>query len=762
MTEYPTDLDRRDALRMARLLLPEGHGPPGHRPVDGNVIVELRAFGVSGGKSIRRGFYDDAEKLAHDAVELSTCGASGVYVTPNDVSLAARRLKVRMNRHGRVTGGGSCAGNDDVTDRRWLLLDFDPVRPSGVSATEDELGHAILRARGVAEALGAEGWPDPVRAVSGNGAHLMYRVDLPADDGGLVKGVTHALGEQWSDGVVTLDPAVHNAARIWKMYGTMARKGDDSEQRPHRAARLVEVPEPVEIVSAGLLLAVLKRRVGVDDANERASASERPHDEAWSEGDVREMLRCVPMDRPPYDEWVKLIAATCDALGGDERAAERLLCARWPEEKAEEYATKLRSRLGDVSRGTLLRAARAGGFRFEREREAERRRIEPLAPPPPGRVPSGRIRPEVGKIVADVQRERIRWLWPGRLAVGKLTLLDGDPGLGKSVLYCDLAARMTSGRPWPGEEGHPASVDESGRGVVIVTCEDGLADTIRPRLEEAGADLSRVVVVQTVPVWIEARDGEPGKWGERVPTLPDDLPLIEEAAARVDAGLLVIDPLFGHLSARLNSHKDQDVRQALGPLAAVAERLGLAVLIVRHLNKQSGGKAMYRGGGSIGISGAARVGLLVGRSPQDESEVILAQTKNNVAREQVSLAFAVVPSARDGEVPIVEWRGESEWSAQDLVCPPAGEGASAPARAEAEEMLRELLASGTAAATDVYDEAERRGIRKATLRRAREALDVSCERIGGLAGKGRWYWSLPGSVAARGDGAIGEPALEAG
>ncbi len=129
MTEYPIELDRRDALRMARLLLPEGE----------SLVVELRAFGVSGGTSIRRGFYDDAEKLASDAVELSTCGASGVYVTPNDVSMAARRLKVRTNRHGRVTGGGSCAGNDDVSDRRWLLLDFDPVRPSGTSATEDEL-----------------------------------------------------------------------------------------------------------------------------------------------------------------------------------------------------------------------------------------------------------------------------------------------------------------------------------------------------------------------------------------------------------------------------------------------------------------------------------------------------------------------------------------------------------------------------------------------------------------------------------------------
>ena len=749
MTEYPIEQDLRDALRMARLLLPD----------DKNLIVELRAFGVSGGKSIRRGFYDDAEKLAHDAVELSKCGASGVYVTPNDVSIAARRLKVRMNRHGRVTGGGSCAGNDDVPDRRWLLLDFDPVRPSGASATEDELSQAILRARGVAEALGADGWPEPVRAVSGNGAHLIYRVDLPAGDGGLIKGVTHALGEQWSDDEVTLDPAVHNAARIWKVYGTMARKGDGSEERPHRAARLVDVPEPVEIVQAGLLLAVLKRRAGADGANERASASERPSGEAWSEGDVREMLRCIRMDRPNYDEWVRLIAATCDALGGDERAAARLLMGRWPEEKQGEYAAKLRSRLGEVSRGTLLREARSGGFRFEREREAERKRLEPLAPPPPGRVVSTRVRPEVGKIVADVQRERIRWLWPGRLAVGKLTLLDGDPGLGKSVLYCDLAARMTSGRPWPGEEGHPAhthpaSAEESGRGVVIVTCEDGLADTIRPRLEEAGADLSRVVVVQTVPVWIEARDGEPGRWGERVPTLPDDLPLIEEAAARVSAGLLVIDPLFGHLSPRLNSHKDQDVRQALGPLAAVVERLELAVLIVRHLNKQSGGKAMYRGGGSIGISGAARVGLLVGKSPHDESEVILAQTKNNVAREQASLAFAVVPSASDAEVPVVDWRGESDLSAQDLVCPPSGNGRDAtPGQDAAREMILEMLEPGGVAASDVYAEAERRGVAIATLKRAKRTLGIETERVGGVAGKGRWYWTLRDDAGASGDGA---------
>ena len=102
----------------------------------------------------------------------------------------------------------------------------------------------------------------------------------------------------------------------------MARKGDDSEERPHRAARLVDVPEPVEIVPAKLLVAVLKRRASIDESECRpAPVSTHPGDEAWSEGDVREMLRCVRMDRPPYDEWVRLIAATCDALGGDEAAA---------------------------------------------------------------------------------------------------------------------------------------------------------------------------------------------------------------------------------------------------------------------------------------------------------------------------------------------------------------------------------------------------------------------------------------------------------
>ncbi len=212
----------------------------------------------------------------------------------------------------------------------------------------------------------------------------------------------------------------------------------------------------------------------------------------------------------------------------------------------------------------------------------------------------------VGVLLSDVKPERVSWLWPGRLPLGKLTVLDGDPGKGKSTLSLDLSARLTRGDIMPDGSGggFPA-------GVVILSGEDGLADTIVPRLIAAGADLSRVVALASCP------DSEGD--GEHPPVLPDDLPTIRAAIARVGAKLAIIDPLMAYLSDGTNSHKDQDIRRVLFRVAALAEETGAAVLVVRHLNKATGGVALYRGGGSIGIIGAARSGLLVAADPDDEN-----------------------------------------------------------------------------------------------------------------------------------------------
>lgn len=328
----------------------------------------------------------------------------------------------------------------------------------------------------------------------------------------------------------------------------------------------------------------------------------------------------------------------------------------------------------------------------------------------------------IGVRVSDVEREAVRWLWPGRLALGKLTIIDGDPGLGKSTLYCDLAARLTRGTEWP--DGEPV---ETSAGAVIVTTEDGIGDTIRPRLEEAGANLDRVSVVQLIP-----EEEGPG----RVPVLPDDAELLLGECERIGASLLVIDPLMAHLAAETNSYRDQDVRRAMAPLSEAAERHGVAIAVLRHLNKATGGSAIYRGGGSIGIIGAARVGLMVGRDPDDEGRVVLACSKNNIAARPDSLAFRLVSSDRDPGTAVLRWEGVSPLSAEDLCRPPA----KGTARDDAADWLEAFLDDGPRASADVFGAGKAAGHSEKTLYRAKDELGIEVRKRGF---NGGWEWALP-------------------
>ncbi len=246
-----------------------------------------------------------------------------------------------------------------------------------------------------------------------------------------------------------------------------------------------------------------------------------------------------------------------------------------------------------------------------------------------------------GVLLHDVQLERLNWLSRGRLAHGKITLLEGDPGLGKSTMLADWIARVTTGAALPdGEAVAPA-------GVVLLSAEDGLGDTIRPRLEAAGADLSRVL----------ALTGIPEEDTDRLPAIPDDLLPIEDAVRHVGAVLLVIDPVMAYLGNTVNAYRDHDVRRALAPLAALAERTGVAVVLVRHLTKTMGGSPLYRGNGSIAFMATARFGLLVAADPDNPEQRVLATSKCNLARSPATLAYRLdgVPGT---DVARVVWLGE--------------------------------------------------------------------------------------------------------
>jgi hypothetical protein len=347
-------------------------------------------------------------------------------------------------------------------------------------------------------------------------------------------------------------------------------------------------------------------------------------------------------------------------------------------------------------------------------------------------------------LVADVDREQVRWLWPERIPLGKVTVLDGDPGTGKSTLTLTIAAKVTTGSPFP-DGARPERGD-----AILLSAEDDIGDTIRPRLEAAGADLARCWVLPDV-------QPEPDR-PPRPPELPADLDALEGMVKDKQAALVVIDPIAAFLSGAVDMHRDQDVRRALAPLAYMAARTGAAVVIVRHMNKGQG-SALYRGSGSIGIVGAARAGLLVAPDPDDEDRRVLAMSKTNLAKKLGSLAYRIIEDEQDGVARVV-WDGASSLTANDLVRPRVDED-EAPALAEAVRVLKEILADGPLAAGNVKKQAATAGVAERTLHRARQALGVTTRRQG--FGQGGYYvWSMPAAPPTpMAQGTHGEHAMDA-
>jgi hypothetical protein len=208
-------------------------------------VTELRAVGVRTpeyrGRHVEAGFFDSdhVEAMASEALRL-TKYAQGVYFTLNPLH---PDIVHRCYNRVRVAGEGELAKDEHVLYRRWLFVDTDAERRfSDISTTDAEKGSAWETIQAIRDHLRGRGWPGPILADSGNGFHLLYRVDLPADDGGLVQRALQALAKRFDTDKVTVDTSVCNPARICKFPGTVARKGDSTPQRPHRTARFLEVP----------------------------------------------------------------------------------------------------------------------------------------------------------------------------------------------------------------------------------------------------------------------------------------------------------------------------------------------------------------------------------------------------------------------------------------------------------------------------------------------------------------------------------------
>ncbi|PIR53000.1 hypothetical protein COU76_03425 [Candidatus Peregrinibacteria bacterium CG10_big_fil_rev_8_21_14_0_10_49_10] len=325
--------------------------------------------------------------------------------------------------------------------------------------------------------------------------------------------------------------------------------------------------------------------------------------------------------------------------------------------------------------------------------------------------------------ICDVIKEEVDWLWFQRIPKGKLTIIEGDPGQGKSWLSLAITSAVTCGTHFPGQ---PPRKEIIPADVLLLAAEDGAADTIRPRLEVMGANLERVSILLAV------KDSE-GQ--ERHLSLVEDLSAVDKALSEGQYGLVIVDPLNAYLGTQLDTHKDAAMRGVLTPLTRLAEKYNIALVCIRHLTKSAREKTIYRGQGSIAYTAAARVVHLVGTSPDNKEERVMVCTKNNLCPLPPSFAFEISGTE-------FKWKGEVDVDVERLL--KADKDGRRTALENAMDFLSEALAERPRPAKDVMADAEHAGISERTLKRAKKELNVQANREGGS--KGHWIWSLPVDV----------------
>ncbi len=332
---------------------------------------------------------------------------------------------------------------------------------------------------------------------------------------------------------------------------------------------------------------------------------------------------------------------------------------------------------------------------------------------------------------SEIKPEPLRWLWPGRIPLGKLTLLVGDPGVGKSLATIDVAARVSRGTLFP-----DGAACERGA-VIMASAEDDPADTIRPRLDNAGADVTRVHVLEGMRVRLSDNST-----AERLFDLETGIATLEDALVRIrGVRLIVIDPISAYLGGT-DSNTNAEVRGLLSPLSSLAARHGVAVLCVSHLRK-SAGPAVHRAIASIAFTAAARAVWAIASDPSDADRRLMLAVKQNLGPNIGGLAFRV--ETQNG-LPRLKWEsGVVTLNANDVLNVEDREDHSE--RKEAEEWLQEYLSDGAVGAREVIKAANAAGVTRTTLWRAADSLAVVKRKIGGR-GAG-WEWSLKESSPVR-------------
>lgn len=556
------------------------------------------------------GYFDDPGRLA-DAVAPLT--ARGIYFIPNEVN--ADLLARAVNRVRAVKKEPTTA-DADIVRRRWLLVDCDPVRAAGISASEAEHDAALTRAEAIQAWMVGQGWPRPALADSGNGGHVLARVDLPAEDGGLIARCLAGLGAKFGDHLVKVDQSVHNPARIWKLYGTLAAKGDNTPSRPHRLARLLELPGPgvVSLAQLDALAAWAPQQAAGPAAGIGGSQAsgllgfdvERWADShglqlsearAWKGAGKRWVLPVCPMNPAHTDKAAYIVQLPNGAL---DAGCQHESCRwGWAELRAKlepEYSQRLAGYHNGQHAAPAWDPPPARAY-SDNDAPLPDHELEPLGAvttgatsKPPATSTAARVAAVEFVNAAELLTRTFppqRWAVDGIVPAGTY-ILAGRPKVGKSWLALALAIAVASGKP---------ALDhaQTTQGDVLYL---GLEDSFRrmqtriKKLLNGGQEtlVDRLMLLTECP---RVNDG-----GELILSQWLD----EHPAAR----LVVIDTLQRFRPRRRRGGDGyEDDYEALQPLLTETKRRDISVIVVHHLRKLAGGDDIFDAvSGTLGLTGA--------------------------------------------------------------------------------------------------------------------------------------------------------------
>jgi len=313
-----------------------------------------------------------------------------------------------------------------------------------------------------------------------------------------------------------------------------------------------------------------------------------------------------------------------------------------------------------------------------------------------------------------IEAEEVKWLWSPYIPLGKITILQGDPGLGKTFFAIQLAAIVSNGDCFPFSKD---SKKKKARNVIFQTAEDGLADTIKARLDTAGANCKRIFVIDECDKGL---------------TLDDER--LREAIEKIKPRLVIIDPIQAFLGAGRDMHRANDVRPVLKRLGKTAEDFGCAIILICHQNKSRGGKALFRNLGSIDIVASARSVLAVGEMPDMEHRRAVVHIKSSLGVKGKTILFDLDPASG------FEWAGTCTLTEEDIFNYSKSMGQKPLVRDECAEWLRKLLSNSPMYESEIRNAAKEKGFAKITVYRAKKELGVICKKEKGKNGK--WVWEL--------------------